>query len=106
MGVIFNEDPNHFVYTRAQAGVTELSEKDLTDFIDGYSKTNITDFLICVNASLPHFRTKKIESVCDKYRAWEKSGKLCGRENDPIIKSSRLLCETLEKGIDIQNIWI
>lgn len=106
MGVIFNEDPNHFVYTRAQAGVTELSEKDLTDFIDGYSKTNITDFLICVNASLPHFRTKKIESVCDKYRAWEKSGKLCGRENDPIIKSSRLLCETLEKGIDIHNIWI
>ena len=101
MGVIFNEDPNHFVYTRAQAGVTELSEKDLTDFIDGYSKTNITDFLICVNASLPHFRTKKIESVCDKYRAWEKSGKLCGRENDPIIKSSRLLCETLEKGISL-----
>lgn len=106
MGVIFNEDPNHFVYSRAQAGITELSEKDLTDFIDGYAKTNITDFLVCVNASLPHFKTKRLESVCDKYRAWEKSGKLCGRENDPIIKSSRLLCETLEKGLDIHGIWI
>lgn len=58
MGLIFNEDPNHFVYTRAQSGITALSEKDLTDFIDGYADTNITDFLICVNASLPHFKTK------------------------------------------------
>ncbi len=106
MGLIFNEDPNHFVYTRAQAGVTELSEKELTDFIDGYAGTNITDFLICVNASLPHFRTKTIESVCDKYRAWEKAGRLAGRENDPIIKSTRLLCETLDKGLDIHSIWI
>lgn len=106
MGLIFNEDPNHFVYTRAQAGITKLSEKELTDFIDSYSGTNITDFLICVNASLPHFKTKTVESVCDKYRAWEKAGKLEGRENDPIIKSTRLLCETLENGLDIHGIWI
>ena len=106
MGLIFNEDPNHFVYTRAQSGITALSEKDLTDFIDGYADTNITDFLICVNASLPHFKTKNIESVCDKYKAWERAGRISGRENDPIIKSTRLLCETLENGLDIHNIWI
>ena len=37
MGVIFNEDPNHFVYTRAQAGVTELYRRLFKNKHNGFS---------------------------------------------------------------------
>ena len=31
--IIFNEDPNHFIFTRARAGIERVTREDLVDFI-------------------------------------------------------------------------
>ena len=37
--IIFNEDSNHFIYSRAKLGYQEITKQDLVDFI---KQRNIT----------------------------------------------------------------
>ena len=104
--ILFNEDPNHFIVTRARAGV-EVTKKEIVDFIMQYQNTQITDFMLCLNASLTFYNSKKTMSAIDKYKLWEKEGKLDGERKDIIIEPSKLLIDIYEKqGLEMHKIWI
>lgn len=108
-GIFFNEDPNHFLFSRAANGYEEITIQDNIDFIRQYKGSNITDFLICLNASLPYFKTDRLESAYDKYKRWEKEGKLKNTENSPqanLLKFTKLFCQMYDSGFDYRQIWI
>jgi hypothetical protein len=73
--IIFNEDPNHFIYSRYTAGYKSITEKDCEDFILHYKDTDITDFMICVNASVTWYDCSCEKNIISQYREYCKSDK-------------------------------
>ena len=73
--IIFNEDPNHFIYSRYTAGYKSITEKDCEDFILQYKDTDITDFMICVNASVTWYDCSCEKNIISQYREYCKSDK-------------------------------
>ena len=65
--VFFNEDPNHFVFERLRAGKTDITREDITSFIRQYENTDVTDFLICLNASSCWYPSYRTDNVIDKF---------------------------------------
>ena len=74
--IIFNEDPNHFLYDRYAAGIRRLEKEHILDFLAQYENTGITDFFICIGSSTPWFETKTRDNVMDTYKRWLKEGKV------------------------------
>ncbi|MBQ9746725.1 MAG: hypothetical protein IJW21_07875 [Clostridia bacterium] len=101
--VIFNEDPNHFIFDRARAGFTEISEKDCRDFIMQYAGTDITDFMICVNASIAWYDSVRVKNIIEQYEEWKSAGKSIPEFHGYI----KLLTDFYKKhGKVPQDIWI
>lgn len=103
MAVVFNEDPNHFIYTRFAKGITSPTENDLRDFIRQYKTSNISDFLVCVNASMPFYPTKRLPSAIDRYNELEALGK---QNATPVAACVGLLRTIYESGLDLIGIWL
>ena len=74
--IIFNEDPNHFLYDRYAAGIRRLEKEHILDFLAQYENTGVTDFFICIGSSTPWFETKTRDNVLDTYHRWMKEGKV------------------------------
>lgn len=72
--IIFNEDPNHFVYCRDRAGI-DVGQKEITDFIEQYRGTQIGDFMVNLNASTAWAPSKARECAIDKYEQALAEGK-------------------------------
>ncbi len=106
MPIIFNEDPNHYIYSRAKAGVKTVTEADLRAFIRQYRGTNISDFLVCVNASHPFFPTKRQKSILDRYAEWEASGEIERHRDDFVVTSVKLLSDAYRSGLPFHQIWL
>lgn len=106
MAIIFNEDPNHYIYTRYLAGKKALTEQDLREFIHQYKNTYTTDFLVCLNASQPFFPSKSQKSIIDRYEEWEASGELEKRKGDPVVMSVGLLRDAYVSGLEFHRIWL
>ena len=105
--IIFNEDPNHFIYTRTAAGIEEVTREDLVNFIMQYKDTQITDFMVCLNASLTWYNSKRTMSGIDKYKEWAAAGKTDDTETNNVIKCGKLLVDIYEnKGIEMHRLWI
>ena len=51
--IMFNEDPDHVLSNRAEAGVTQLERSHVDELIEQYKNTAVKDFLICVGSSAP-----------------------------------------------------
>ncbi|MCQ2435496.1 MAG: hypothetical protein MJ101_01175 [Clostridia bacterium] len=106
MSIIFNEDPNHYIITRYRAGVTQINENDLRDFIRQYRDTNISDFLVCVNAGQPFYKTVRMKSIIDRLSEWEADGRLAAVEKNDVVMCVKLLRDACDRGIDIFGIWL
>ncbi len=105
--IIFNEDPNHFIYTRAVAGYQALTESDVIDFIRQYEGSEISDFMICVNASITWYDSRKTKNIITQYKEWVVDGKTSPDETDMIVKSIHLLADFYDKyGKVPQDYWI
>ncbi len=105
--IIFNEDPNHFIFSRARAGKTEITEQDVFDFIHQYEGTDISDFMLCVNASITWYDSEKTKNIITQYKEWLACGKTSADEADMVVKSIRLLADFYDKtGKVPQDIWI
>lgn len=102
--VFFNEDPNHFVFERIRSGKTKLTKKDLTDFIDQYKNTSVTDFLVTLNAGNCWYPSKKTDNVIDKYKALV--AKDPSAEGLRLSWGAKLMAETYESGLEVHKIWI
>ncbi len=108
--IIFNEDSNHFIYSRAKAGYTEIKKQDLVDFIKQYEGTNVTDFMLCVGASIPWYDSKRIKNIMTQYKEWIRDGKdklYEGGETALVFSCIKLLIDYYEKyGESFYDTWI
>lgn len=103
--VFFNEDPNHFVFEKLREGKTKITNKDLTDFIDIYKNTSVTDFLVCLNASSCWYPSKKTDNVIDKFKKFRESDPE-GAAADKVTWGAKLMTEIYESGLELHKIWI
>ncbi len=105
--IIFNEDPNHFIFRRAAAGYKEITEADVIDFIRQYEGSEISDFMICVNASITWYDSQKTKNIITQYKEWLSGGKTSSDETDMVVKSIHLLADFYDKfGKVPQDYWI
>ena len=72
-GIIFNEDCNHFIYTRFRSHI-KVGLKELHEFIDQYKDTGITDFFLNVNASIAWFPCKSRDDAFRNFERIKKAG--------------------------------
>lgn len=106
MAIIFNEDPNHYIYTRASIDA-DINEKTLLDFIDQYKGSQISDFMLCVNGSIGWYPCKSRENAIDKYiEAVEKGLDIKGE-----VENSKKYVKMLHDiyrvyGLDMFQIWL
>ena len=106
-GIIFNEDCNHFIYTRYRSHI-KVGIKELHEFVDQYKGTGITDFFLNVNASIAWF---PCESRDDAFRNYERVKKAGGNLDGEIPASNGGYVEVLrdiyiKQGLNMYEIWI
>jgi hypothetical protein len=101
-GIMFNEDCNHFIYSRYKEGI-KVSAKELNEFIDQYSGTQVKEFVMNINAMLAWFPAQSRENAIDKYQKCV--DKNINQENEvDYLKLS--LDIFVEQGLDMYKIWI
>ncbi|MBO5005929.1 MAG: hypothetical protein J6C89_00645 [Clostridia bacterium] len=97
--VFFNEDPNHFVFVRTRAGKEQITREDIVSFIKQYENTDITDFLICLNASSCWYPSKRTDNVIDKWnRTKDKSSS--------VSLGAAMMADIYARGLELHKIWI
>ncbi|MBQ8498126.1 MAG: hypothetical protein IJ489_11830 [Clostridia bacterium] len=105
--IFFNEDPNHFIYSRKKAGYEHITMQDSRDFILQYQGTQITDFFVCLNASLVWYDAKKTDSIMSQYKRWLAEGKTGEDETNVVISSGMLAVDFYETyGMSLQAVWL
>ena len=105
--IFFNEDPNHFVYTRKMLGYQKITMQDVDDFIRQYQDTQITDFFVCVGAESAWYNSSLIDNVIKQYDRWTAAGKTNENETDAIVSSVRLAKDFLETyGMSLQEAFV
>jgi len=106
-GIIFNEDCNHFIYTRFRNHI-KVGLNELHEFIDQYKNSGITDFFLNVNASIAWF---PCESRDDAFRNYDRIKKMGGNLDGEIPLSNGGYVEVLkniyiDQGLNMYEIWI
>ncbi|HOP10633.1 MAG TPA: hypothetical protein PK629_03980 [Oscillospiraceae bacterium] len=106
-GIIFNEDCNHFVYSRFRSHI-KVGLKELHEFVDQYKDTGITDFFFNVNGSIGWFPSESRDNAIGNYERIKKAGgDLSGEYPD----ANGGYIETLKdiyygQGLDMYTIWL
>lgn len=104
--LLFNEDLNHFIYTRAINDI-DVGSKEILSFIDQYKDSGITDFIINTSASLAWYPSKKGENVLNHYEKLLEQGRIRQDDNSALVKCLRLLYSIYkEKKLNMHHIWI
>ena len=105
--IFFNEDPNHFVFSRKKAGYDRITMQQARDFILQYQGTQITDFFVCLGASSPWYDSQTIGNVVDRYDRWLSEGKTDENETNVVVSSVSLVKQFIEDyGKSLQAVWI
>ena len=105
--IFFNEDPNHFVFSRKKAGYQTITMQDARDFIMQYKDTQITDFFVCLGASSAWYDSILTDNVVQKYDRWLAQGKTDENETNTVVSSVRLVKDFIETyGTSLQAVWI
>ena len=101
MRVIFNEDNNHYWYSRFHRNMP-VNERTLRLFIKQYANTDITDFSLNVNASVSSTESLVMQDYIQKYMADSENGVTVDYTNT----YAKLLYDLKMRGIDPYAIWI
>lgn len=101
-GIMFNEDCNHFLYTRHRAG-RKVDEAALKAFIDQYKDSEIKEFAINTGAMLAWYRSKVIDNALDKYIAIKDKGGDLGEAGEIVALLYDL---NVRQGLEIHKVWI
>ncbi len=72
--VIFNEDCNHFLYTRQAGGLEKLSRKEIVDFVMQYKNTGVETFMFDIGAPLQWYATLRHRNVMEVYKDFRARG--------------------------------
>ena len=96
--VVFNEDSNHFLYTRQKGGMRTLTRQDIVDFMTVYKDTSVRDFMIDIGAPMQWYASRRHRNVMQLYKEWRARG----GEEIPYID---LLIDFYEReGTDVQTV--
>lgn len=101
-GIMLNEDCNHFVYSRYNAGI-KVGIKELLAFVDQYEDTNVKELIFNVNAMLAWFPAKSRENAIDKYQKLLDENKKLGVEGRIVETSYDIF---IKQDLDMYKIWI
>lgn len=71
--VIFNEDCNHFIYTREHAG-KPVTKQDAIDFVMQYKDTGIDRIMFDVGAPTPWYKAKGVRNITEVYPEFRARG--------------------------------
>ena len=105
--IFFNEDPNHFVFSRKMAGYEKITMEDARNFILQYKDTQITDFFVCLGASGAWYDSRKTDNVMDTYKRWIDEGKTNENDSNIAVSSVRLVKNFYEDyGTSLQAVWV
>ncbi|MBQ3489958.1 MAG: hypothetical protein IJA86_05160 [Clostridia bacterium] len=105
--IFFNEDPNHFVFSRKAAGYERITMEDAKNFILQYKDTQITDFFVCLGASGAWYDSQKTDNIMQNYRRWIEQGKTDENETNIIVSSVRLVENFYrDYGTSLQAVWV
>lgn len=105
--IFFNEDPNHFVFSRKLAGYERITIEEARNFILQYKDTQITDFFVCLGASGNWYDSEKTENIMQNYRRWIAEGKTDENDTNIVVSSVRLVEKFYEDyGTSLQAVWI
>ena len=103
--IFFNEDPNHFIFSRKSVGYKRITMADARNFILQYQGTQITDFFVCLNASTVWYDSRKTDNVLDNYERFLAEGRV--DEKNVVCSSVGLLKDFYETyGCCLQKVWI
>ena len=100
MRVIFNEDNNHYWYSRFHRKMP-VNERTLRLFIKQYADTDITDFSVNVNASVSSTESLVMQDYIQKYMADSENGVTVDYTNT----YAKLLYDLKARGLDPYAIW-
>ncbi len=102
MGIMINEDCNHFLASRLNI-IESVDEEYLKGFIDQYADTLVTDFIMNTSATLSFVPSKTRQFSGDKYLAKTEMGKAVD-----YTATWQRACYHLwyEKKLDMYQIWI
>lgn len=103
MGIMLNEDCNHFLFSRANI-IENVDVNYLNSFIDQYANTCVSDFIMNISATLSFVPSKTVEFAGDKFFIKEELGTPVDYTEDPLIKA--IHCIWHEKKLDMYKIWI
>ncbi len=73
MKVYFNEDDSHF-FTMLHDRKADPTPEVVRSYLDAFRGTDVTDFVITVNATCASFESKVMQNYCDKYEHTEEDG--------------------------------
>ncbi len=105
--IFFNEDCNHFVFTRKMAGYERITMEQARDFILQYKGSQITDFFVCLGASGNWYDSEKTENVMQNYRRWIAEGKTDENESNIVVSSVSLIERFYrDYGTSVQAVWV
>ncbi len=105
--IFFNEDPNHFVFTRKMAGYDRITMQQAKAFILNYKDTQITDFFVCLGASGAWYDSIQIDNVVNRYERWLAEGKTDENETNVVVSSAGLVKQFIDDyGTSLQAVWI
>ncbi len=102
MGIMLNEDCNHFIGTRKSI-IDKVDENYLKSFIDQYADTCVTDFIMNTSATLSFVPSKTRQFAADKYLIKEDFGKEVDYTKTCLSSAYTLW---YEKKLDMYKIWI
>jgi len=101
MRFMFNEDNNHFIFSRKSAG-ERVTKTELEAFILQYQGTQITDFLFNVNCRTSAVPSTVLDSVIDMYENARRAGRLEEHLGGVDIAYNLFVTQ----GIDMYQVWI
>ena len=105
MALFFNEDPNHFLFSRSAAGI-DVGEKEIYDFIDRYKNTAVTDFMICLNARTAWYDST-YSSIFHTYDRLLEDGRDLSLYNRSLLDAIRLADSIYrKKKLPMISMWI
>lgn len=99
--LFYNEDWLHHIWTRHEAGI-EISEESLKDYVSVFKGSQITDFIMNLNATISTSESEVFDTYADKYLVKEEAGEAV----DYSGTFAEAAYKVREKKLDIYKVWI
>ena len=100
--IILNEDFMHFIMTRHKCGI-DVTREVIESFIDQYTGSQVTDFVLNLNASLSYCPSDVLQTSFNKFKQKQENGLPVDYSDTYLALSYDIF---INKGLDMYEIMI